>query len=132
MTRKRRRKAPRKERQSKERQRKERPRAPGPETRHRPAAPIPQIEAPQTAAPQTEDSRTGASRIEDALRAWRMAEAKRQGVPAFRIFTDQSLKAMAARRPGTAAELLAIPGIGLGTVEKYGAQLFRMLHEGRA
>ena len=35
-------------------------------------------------------------------------------------------------RPETAAELLAIPGIGISTVEKYGAQLYRLLHEGRA
>jgi superfamily II DNA helicase RecQ len=67
-----------------------------------------------------------------ALRNWRLAEAKRHGVPAFRIFSDRALDAMAATRPGTAAELLAIPGIGISTVEKYGAQLYRLLHEGRA
>jgi DNA topoisomerase-3 len=66
-----------------------------------------------------------------ALRNWRLAEAKRHGVPAFRIFNDRTLEAMAATRPGTAAELLAIPGIGISTVEKYGAQLYRLLHEGR-
>jgi superfamily II DNA helicase RecQ len=68
------------------------------------------------------------SKVEDALRQWRLAEAKRRGVPAFRIFSDQTLKAVAARRPATAAELLAIPGLGIGTVEKYGAQLYRLLH----
>jgi DNA topoisomerase-3 len=62
------------------------------------------------------------------LRQWRLAEAKRRGVPAFRIFSDQALKAVAARRPATAAELLAIPGLGIGTVEKYGAQIYRLLH----
>jgi DNA topoisomerase-3 len=60
-----------------------------------------------------------------------MAEAKRRGVPPFKIFSDQALKAMAVKRPGTAAELLAIPGIGIGTVEKYGAQIYRILHERR-
>jgi DNA topoisomerase III len=68
------------------------------------------------------------SRIEDALRLWRLAEAKRRGVPAFRIFSDQVLKAVAAKRPATAAELLAIPGLGISTVEKYGAQIYRLLH----
>jgi superfamily II DNA helicase RecQ len=72
------------------------------------------------------------SHIEDRLRAWRLAEAKRRGVPAFRIFSDQTLKEVAARRPATAAELLAIHGLGMSTVEKYGAQLFRLLHEGSA
>jgi DNA topoisomerase-3 len=71
------------------------------------------------------------SGAETALRVWRLAEAKRRGVPAFRILTDQTLKAVAAKCPATAAELLAIPGIGISTVEKYGAQLYRLLHQNR-
>ena len=81
--------------------------------------------APAAAA---RDVPTPPSPIEDKLRAWRLSEAKRRGVPAFRIFSDQSLKAMAANRPSTAAELLRIPGIGLSTVEKYGAILYQLLH----
>ncbi len=69
------------------------------------------------------------SRIEVALREWRMAEARRRGVPAFRIFNDQALKAMASRRPGTARELLAISGIGTTTVEKYGQQIYRIVKD---
>jgi RecQ family ATP-dependent DNA helicase len=68
------------------------------------------------------------SKVEDALRLWRLGEAKRRGVPAFRIFSDQVLRAVAASRPATAAELLAIPGLGIATVEKYGAQIYRLLH----
>jgi DNA topoisomerase-3 len=68
------------------------------------------------------------ARVEETLRLWRLAEAKRRGVPAFRIFSDQVLKAVAAKRPATAAELLAIPGLGINTVEKYGAQIYRLLH----
>jgi DNA topoisomerase-3 len=67
--------------------------------------------------------------VQTTLRNWRLAEAKRRGVPAFRIFSDKVLEAMAASRPETAAELLAIPGIGISIVEKYGAQLYRLLHE---
>jgi DNA topoisomerase-3 len=70
-------------------------------------------------------------RIEEALRAWRLYEAKRRGVPAFRIFSDEALRAIASRRPRTARELLAVPGLGINTVEKYGAKLYRILHEGR-
>jgi len=69
--------------------------------------------------------------VEAALRNWRLAEAKRLGIPAFRVFTDKALQAMAATRPDTAAGLLSIPGIGLNTVQKYGARLYRLLHEGR-
>jgi DNA topoisomerase-3 len=66
---------------------------------------------------------------EEVLRAWRLTLAKRQGVPAFRIMTDKVLGAIARNRPRTAAELLAIPGIGIASVEKYGAQIYRILNE---
>ena len=69
------------------------------------------------------------SRIEEALRAWRLAEARRRGVPAFRILSDQALRAMATRRPETARELLAIPGIAITTVEKYAGQFYRILQK---
>jgi RecQ family ATP-dependent DNA helicase len=72
-----------------------------------------------------------ASQVAEALRKWRLAEAKRRGVPAFRIFSDQALNAIAVRRPGTAAELLQIPGMGISNVEKYGAQLYRILQDTR-
>jgi DNA topoisomerase-3 len=67
------------------------------------------------------------SRLEETLRSWRLGEAKRRGVPAFRICTDATLKAMAERRPSTAAELLAIPGIGMKAVENYGATIYRLV-----
>ena len=67
--------------------------------------------------------------IEQRLRAWRLAEAKRRSVPAFRILTDRALEALAEGRPATTRELLGIPGIGMSTVEKYGAQIYRILHE---
>jgi DNA topoisomerase-3 len=69
------------------------------------------------------------SRLEDALRNWRLAEAKRRGVPAFRIWTDATLKAISERRPSTAAELLAVPGIGIKAVETYGAAIYRLVAE---
>ena len=65
--------------------------------------------------------------IETALRQWRMAEARRRKVPAFRIFTDQALKAMAGVRPTKASELLAISGIGTATVEKYGTHIYKLV-----
>ncbi|MGC9970271.1 MAG: DNA topoisomerase 3 [Bryobacteraceae bacterium] len=65
--------------------------------------------------------------LSEALRAWRLAEAKRRGVPAFRILTDRALQAIAAERPESAAELLAVPGVGIKIVEKYGARIFDIL-----
>jgi superfamily II DNA helicase RecQ len=50
-------------------------------------------------------------------------------VPAFRIMSDRVLAAIAGNHPRSAAELLAIPGIGIATVEKYGAQIYRILNQ---
>jgi superfamily II DNA helicase RecQ len=77
----------------------------------------------------TRDSQSKATGdgLADALRAWRLAEAKRRGVPAFRIFNDAALEAIAEARPSSAAELLEVPGIGLKAVENYGAAIFRLV-----
>jgi len=90
-------------------------------------------EAPRTPPPAAQRVRSPApdSGLEAVLRNWRLAEAKRRGVPAFRIFGDRALQAMAATRPATASELLAVPGVGVSIVQKYGARLFLLLHEGR-
>jgi DNA topoisomerase-3 len=66
--------------------------------------------------------------LEEALRTWRLTEARRRGIPAFRIFTDQALRAMVSKRPETDRELLAIPGIGMTTVKQYGPQIYRVIH----
>ncbi len=67
------------------------------------------------------------TRIEKALRAWRLAEAKKRGIPAFRILTDQVLHVMAEDRPGNDEDLLSISGVGLATVKKYGAEIIRIV-----
>jgi DNA topoisomerase-3 len=66
--------------------------------------------------------------VEEALRAWRLAEARRLGVPAFRIFTDRALSGLVDLRPSTTSEMLAVPGIGLRIAEKYGHEIRRILH----
>jgi RecQ family ATP-dependent DNA helicase len=71
------------------------------------------------------------SKAEPMLKEWRQAQAKKLGVPAFRIMSDRVLLAIARNQPGSAAELLAISGIGIATVEKYGAQLYRILNRAR-
>jgi superfamily II DNA helicase RecQ len=69
----------------------------------------------------------GGSVAQAALKAWRLAEAKRKGIPAFRILTDRALEAVATERPRSAADLLRISGIGRAVVEKYGAEILRVL-----
>jgi DNA topoisomerase-3 len=65
--------------------------------------------------------------VEDALRAWRLAEARRLGVPAFRIFTDRALSGLVSLRPSTSSEMLSVPGIGLRIAEKYGQEICLIL-----
>jgi DNA topoisomerase III len=67
------------------------------------------------------------ARLEQALRAWRLTEAKRRNMPAFRIFGDRTLRNIASTCPKSDSALLAVPGIGMGTVEKYGAQIYHLV-----
>jgi DNA topoisomerase-3 len=67
----------------------------------------------------------------EALKAWRLAEAKRRRIPAFRILTDRVLGAIAAVRPGDTDALMAIQGVGPKLVERYGSQLLALVGRGR-
>jgi DNA topoisomerase-3 len=63
----------------------------------------------------------------EALKAWRLAEAKRRRVPAFRILTDRVLGAIAALRPSDNDALMEIQGVGPKLVERYGTQLLALV-----
>jgi DNA topoisomerase-3 len=65
----------------------------------------------------------------DALRRFRLEEAKRHRVPAFRILTDLTLLDIAARRPRTEAELADIGGIGPSRLERYGARILALVRD---
>ncbi len=58
-----------------------------------------------------------------ALRAWRLRESRQRRVPAFRVLTNRALVAIANARPGSAASLAAVSGVGPKLVEAYGAEL---------
>ena len=59
-------------------------------------------------------------RLFDKLREWRLAEARKRGVPAFRILTDRVLIAICRARPADEEELLEVSGIGPHTARKFG------------
>ncbi len=54
------------------------------------------------------------------LRELRKSIADQQGVPAYIVFNDKTLRAMAEGRPCTPQELLAISGVGPLKLERYG------------
>jgi ATP-dependent DNA helicase RecQ len=63
----------------------------------------------------------------EQLRAWRAATAKEQGVPAYVIFHDATLREVAARCPATLADLGTVSGVGESKLAKYGQQLLDTL-----
>jgi DNA helicase-2/ATP-dependent DNA helicase PcrA len=55
----------------------------------------------------------------DQLRSWRTGQAQAQRLPAYCIFTDATLVAIAEERPGDRGGLARIPGVGATKLEKY-------------
>lgn len=62
-----------------------------------------------------------AAALEEKLRAWRKEEAGKLGQPAFFVFSDKTLRIIAAERPRTEENLLAVDGVGPAKVAKFGA-----------
>jgi ATP-dependent DNA helicase RecQ len=60
------------------------------------------------------------------LRAWRMAEATRLGVPPFLVLHDRAVIALAKERPANPAQLMAVVGIGPGKAEKFGEAILEL------
>ena len=69
---------------------------------------------------QAPDLPAEAQALFDALRAERLRIAKAQGVPPYVIFHDTTLHAMALARPSALGDLLALPGVGQGKLDRYG------------
>lgn len=60
---------------------------------------------------------------------WRLDQAKQRSVPAYVVFTDATLMALAEQRPTTSQELLRISGIGAQKLELYGDALLELLRD---
>jgi DNA topoisomerase-3 len=62
-----------------------------------------------------------------ALKAWRLEESRRKGVPAFRVLTDRALLGIAAADPESEEELVQVRGVGARVVKQYGRELLALL-----
>jgi ATP-dependent DNA helicase RecQ len=71
-----------------------------------------------------------AAAIFEQLRAWRAATAKEQGVPAYVIFHDATLRQIAAEPPATLAQLGTVSGVGETKLARYGQQILDALRVG--
>ncbi|WP_246220062.1 ATP-dependent DNA helicase UvrD2 [Phytoactinopolyspora halotolerans] len=65
----------------------------------------------------------------ERLRAWRLERAQEQKVPAYVVFTDATLTALAEAKPADEAALRAVPGVGQSKLERYGADVLRLCSE---
>jgi ATP-dependent DNA helicase RecQ len=78
--------------------------------------------APSTGGGQADPS------LYEALRLWRLAEAKGQSIPPYVIFHDSVLRDIAAQRPQTLEELAQIKGVGASKLERYGRHVLGVLN----
>jgi ATP-dependent DNA helicase RecQ len=62
-----------------------------------------------------------------ALKAWRTTAARAAGVPAYVIFHDTTLAAVAEARPRNRDALLALPGLGPTKADRYGDALLEVV-----
>ena len=77
--------------------------------------------------PSSYDERTW-----ELLREWRRQEAEEAGLPAFCVFTDATLMAIAEARPADERGLLAIAGVGRSKADKYAEAVLEILRAGSA
>ena len=68
-----------------------------------------------------------AGELFERLRAWRSETAASASVPAYVVFTDATLQAIAESRPASLRELAALPGIGARKLELYGEDVLSTL-----
>jgi DNA helicase-2/ATP-dependent DNA helicase PcrA len=61
------------------------------------------------------------------LKDWRAKRARALKVPAYVVFTDATLTAIAEQRPTDEAALVAIAGIGASKLDKFGTEVLALL-----
>ncbi|MGW3607855.1 DNA helicase RecQ [Micromonospora sp. NPDC005161] len=82
---------------------------------------------PRGAATVVADLGPAATAVFERLRGWRAATAKEQGVPAYVIFHDATLRQIASDAPGSLADLSRVSGVGENKLAKYGEQILAVL-----
>ena len=105
------------------------------EREHPEAAPPPAL----VAQPRLERRRTAAVdegpdvRPDDplfqALRAWRSARAREEGLPAYTVFSDRTLRELVTVRPRNVHALLRVWGLGESRVERFGPELVQVIRD---
>ena len=85
-----------------------------------PAVPPPAIRSAAAAGDADED-------VVDRLRAWRLERSRDDGVPAYVVLHDATLRELAVTQPQTRDELVGVKGLGPVKLERYGDELLAVL-----
>ena len=80
-------------------------------------------ERPAARRPVPEELDGAQAELFGRLRALRARLARRQGIPAYAVFSDKTLRELAVGRPRTWEELKSVSGIGDAKARKYGKQV---------
>jgi ATP-dependent DNA helicase RecQ len=67
------------------------------------------------------------TKIFERLREWRAGQAREQGVPAYVIFQDRTLREIASQQPADLGGLSGVSGVGQAKLSKYGEQILEVL-----
>ena len=84
-----------------------------------PGATLPAI-GPKQAGP-VDDS------LVERLRCWRRERSRDDGVPAYVVLHDATLRDLASSRPATLSELAAVKGLGPAKIERYGDEIIAVV-----
>ncbi len=63
----------------------------------------------------------------EALRRWRSERARAEGVPAYTLFSDRTMRELVAARPASHAALLEVWGLGEARVGRFGEELLTVI-----
>jgi ATP-dependent DNA helicase RecQ len=85
------------------------------------------VRGPKRTAAAAVDMPAEAAPLFERLRAWRAGVAKEQGVPAYVVFHDATLRQIATQRPSSLADLGTVSGVGENKLAKYGEGVLETL-----
>ncbi len=86
--------------------------------------------AGRAARPTAEALAPEAAGLMEALRAWRLEQARSQAVPPYVVFHDRTLLEIAERRPRDLDELATVGGVGAAKLERYGVAVLAVVAAG--
>jgi DNA helicase II / ATP-dependent DNA helicase PcrA len=65
--------------------------------------------------------------VVQALASWRLERSREDGVPAYVVFDNKTIEAIAASRPRDRDELASVPGVGPKKLEQYADDVLRIV-----